>query len=140
MANTLFVEIVAPTGSVFRGEATRFRAPGVAGSFEVLHGHAPLLAAIDVGAVYVTTSTGERIGFASSGGFVEVFDNHVILLAETAEPASEIDVDRAKKAEERARARLEAATGEDRERAQKALERARNRLRMSMGSVGTPGS
>ncbi len=137
MANSLHVEIVAPDHSVFSGEATRFMAPGVAGTFEVLLNHAPLMAAVGVGPVYITTTDGERIAFATSGGFVEVFNNRVTMLAETAEPASEIDLERAQKAEERARARLEAATGEERETAELALERARNRARVAMGAVGT---
>lgn len=137
MANSLHVEIVAPDQNVFRGEATRFRAPGVNGTFEVLVNHAPLLAAVGVGPVYITTLEGERIAFATSGGFVEVLNNRITMLAETAEPASEIDVARAQEAEEKARARLEAASGEDRAAAETELERARNRARVAMGAVGS---
>lgn len=137
MPGTFFVEIVAPSGSVFSSEATRFRAPGIRGSFEVLYNHAPLMAAIGVGAVTVTTASGERVTFATSGGFVQVLDNRVIMLAETAEPASDIDVDRARIAEERAREKLEAARGSEREEAEASLERARSRLRVAMGNVGS---
>ncbi len=137
MANTLYVEIVAPDKRVFQGEAQGVRAPGVEGSFEVLYNHAPMIAAIEIGPLFVTTAAGERITFATSGGFLEVLGNVVTVLAETVEPASEIDVDRAKAAEERARQRLaEAATGADRQRAEQALERARNRARVAMGQVG----
>ncbi|MEM1269803.1 MAG: ATP synthase F1 subunit epsilon, partial [Bacteroidota bacterium] len=132
----LHVDIVAPSGNVFRGQATRFRAPGENGSFEVLTGHAPMVAVLGVGSVYVTSANGERVQFATSGGFVEVFNNRVTLLAESAEPASEIDVERAQAAEERAREALANATSEERAEAEKALERARNRVRVSMGSVG----
>ena len=135
-SDSLLVEIVSPDRAAYRGEARSFRAPGVEGSFEVLRGHAPMLAATRVGVVSVTTVGGERVSFATSGGFVEVLDDHVIMLAETAEPASEIDVERARSAEDRAAERLAAAqTPEEREALQAELDRARNRLRTAMGTV-----
>jgi F-type H+-transporting ATPase subunit epsilon len=138
MADTLYVEIVAPSKRVFHGEAESLRAPGLEGSFQVLYNHAPMIAAIDVGPLIVVDSRGERITFATSGGFVEVLNNTVTVLAETVEPSSDIDVDRAKASEERARERLEAAaTTEDRQKAETALERARNRVRVAMGEVAS---
>lgn len=137
MARTLFVEIVAPDRRVFRGEALSVRAPGIDGSFEVLYNHAPMVAAITVGPIFVTMPSGERITFATSGGFVEVLGNTVTILAETAEPASEIDIERARTAEQRALERLQQAqTPQERVDAEAALERARNRLRIAMGQVG----
>lgn len=134
----LQVEIVAPDRRVFQGEARGVQAPGIEGSFEVLYNHAPMIAAFGVGSIRVTTAAGEHVFFATSGGIVEVIDNHVTVLAETAEPASEIDVERAKAAEERALQRLgDAGEGADRKRAERDLERARNRLRITMGKVGT---
>ncbi|HEX8385973.1 MAG TPA: ATP synthase F1 subunit epsilon [Rubricoccaceae bacterium] len=136
MAATLLVEIVSPDRAAFRGEAVRFRAPGTEGAFEVLRGHAPMLAATGVGTVTVTTPGGERVSFTTSGGFVEVLDDHVIMLAETAEPVGGIDVERARAAEAGARERLAAVqTPEERAAAQAELDRARNRLRASMGQV-----
>jgi F-type H+-transporting ATPase subunit epsilon len=137
MPGTLFVEIVAPDKHVFSSEATRFMAPGVNGSFEVLLNHAPLFAATTVGPVIVTTATGERVTFASSGGFVQVLENRVIMLSETAEPSTDIDIERAKRAEERALAAISTTRGEDRKDAEDALERARNRVRVAVGQVGT---
>ena len=136
MADSLLVEIVSPDRAAYRGEARAFRAPGVEGSFEVLRGHAPMLAATQVGTVTVTTLAGERVSFATSGGFVEVLDNHVSMLAETAEPAGDIDIERAKPAEERAAERLAAAqTPEERAAMEAERDRARNRLRTAMGQV-----
>ena len=137
MANSLFLEVVAPDRSVFKGEATRFRAPGSSGSFEVLYNHAPLLATTDIGPVYITLSSGERVVLATSGGFVEVLNNRVIMIVESAEPASEIDVDRAKEAEGRAKAELEKVDADSRPELERALARARNRLRVAMGTVGS---
>jgi F-type H+-transporting ATPase subunit epsilon len=136
MAQSLLVEIVSPDRAAFRGEAVRFRAPGTEGAFEVLRGHAPMLAATGVGTVTVTTPGGERVSFTTSGGFVEVLDDHVIMLAETAEPVGSIDVERARAAEAGARERLAAVqTPAERAAAQAELDRARNRLRASMGQV-----
>lgn len=137
----LNVEIVAPDQTVFSGEAESLGAPGVDGRFQILTGHAPMIAAIEVGPLFVDPSGqsggAERITFATSGGFVEVLDDRVTVLAETAEPADEIDTERAREAEERAQKRLEEGDldAEQRERHEAALERARNRLRLSMGEV-----
>ena len=138
MADTLYVEIVAPDKRVFQGEAESVRAPGLEGSFQVLYNHAPMIAAIDIGPLFVTTAQGDRITFATSGGFVEVLNNTVTVLAETVEPSSDIDVERAQAAEERARERLRAAAGTaERRQAEQDLERARNRLRVAMGQVAS---
>jgi F-type H+-transporting ATPase subunit epsilon len=135
MARTIQVDIVSPDGSVFKGEASRIKAPGVQGSFEVLHNHAPLIATFGIGSIVLTTPSSERIAYATSGGFLEVVDNFVSILAESAEPASAIDVERAKAAEARAYEALKAGDG-DRAEAAAALQRARNRLRIAMGTVG----
>lgn len=136
MPKTLYVDIVAPDSSVFRGEVEGIRAPGVEGSFEVLYDHAPMIAVFGVGPLRIRMPGGEELNFATSGGFLEVLNNTVTVLAETAEPASDIDVDRARQSEQRALEQLEAAEDpEARERAEEALQRSRNRLRVSMGSV-----
>jgi len=134
--DNLFVEIVAPDRRAFQGQARGLRAPGSEGSFEVLKDHAPMIATIEVGPIFVTSLTGEKIGFATSGGFVEVLNNVVTVLTETCEPATEIDIGRARDAEQRAKEALAAsADPEERAKAEKDLERARNRLRVSMGDV-----
>ncbi len=134
----LLVEIVSPSGKIFTGEATGLKAPGVQGSFEVLNNHAPMIAAFEVGTIRITVPSGNRITFATSGGFLEVMNNTVTVLAESAELESEIDVERAKRSEERAKIILaEAGDSVDRVRAQAALERARNRVRAAMGALGS---
>ncbi len=138
MPGTLNVNVVSPDRQVFSGEATGVRAPGVEGSFEVRHNHAPMIAAFGVGEIHITNLAGEAIVYATSGGFLEVIENQVTVLAETAEPAAEIDVERARAAEERALERLRNAEDlEERARVEQALQRARNRLRLGMGQVGT---
>lgn len=136
MAKTLYVEIVAPAGSAFRGEATRFRAPGAEGSFEVLYNHAPLIAATDIGTTTITDLEGRRVVFATGEGFVEVLDNRVIMVVASAEAASEIDVERARAAETAARQRLlEGLSPEERAEVEAEMEMARNRLRTAMARV-----
>ncbi|MBO6574766.1 MAG: F0F1 ATP synthase subunit epsilon [Rhodothermales bacterium] len=136
MADALQVEIVSPAGSVFRGAVSGIIAPGVEGSFEVLKDHAPMIAAFEVGTLKVKNQKGESFEFVTSGGFVEVLNNRVTVLAESAEPVGAIDVERAKAAEERALERLaESGSTEEKEKAAADLERARNRLRAAMGSV-----
>jgi len=137
MAN-LFVELVAPDRKVYQGEAESVRVPGVEGSFTILANHAPMIAAFEVGPIFVTSSDGERIAYATSGGFIEVVDNRVTVLAETVEPATEIDVERARAAEERAKQSVSSALDDaQREEASAALERARNRLRIAVGQIGS---
>lgn len=129
----LQVDIVAPDKRVFQGYAKGLRAPGTDGSFQILYDHAPMISSLDVGSLVLTMADAEKTFFATSGGFVEVIGNIVTVLAETAEPASDIDTDRAQKAEQRALDRLSEKSGDiDRIRAEQALERARNRLRVSM--------
>ena len=146
MADELTVDIVTPDEHPYQGPANGVRAPGIEGSFEVRKDHAPMIAAFGIGPLIVKTQSAheyadvhnDRIIFATSGGFLEIVDNKVTVLAETVEPASEIDVERAESAEERARRRLEKGLdGEEREEYEAARKRARNRLRVAMGKVGT---
>jgi len=146
MADELSVDIVTPEGRTFQGPASGVRAPGVEGAFEVRTGHAPLLSAFGIGPLIVKTEAAheyadmhdDRILFATSGGFLEIVNDNVTVLGETVEPAEEIDVERAKNAEERAVRRLEGGLqGEERKTFEAARKRARNRLRVAMGKVGT---
>ena len=125
------LDIVTPTKTVFSGEVQSFSAPGVEGGFQVLFNHAPLLSSIAVGKVKIIDGVGKETHYATSGGFVEVNHNRVILLAETAERADEIDVQRAEEAKKRAAERLEKREEIDEERARGALLRAVNRLKIA---------
>ena len=133
MAEKVFkLEIVTPKKIVFSGDVTSFSAPGVVGGFQVLKSHAPLLSNIAVGEVKLIDVSGTESRYATTGGFVEVHDNKVIMLAETAERSDEIDVPRAEDARDRARKRLaEKAQKTDIDRARLALFRAMNRLKVS---------
>ena len=133
MADKAFkLEIVTPKKVVFSGDVISFSAPGVVGGFQVLKSHAPLLSNIAIGEVKLVDSSGQEMRYATSGGFVEVHENKVMMLAETAERSDEIDVTRAEAARERARKRLAVKSGEaDFDRARLALFRAMNRLKVA---------
>jgi F-type H+-transporting ATPase subunit epsilon len=133
MAEKIFkLEIVTPKKVVFSGDVTSFSAPGVLGGFQVLKSHAPFLSSLSIGEVKVIDAAGNESRYATSGGFVEVHENKVILLAETAERSDEIDVWRAEAARERARKRLAKKRAEiDDDRARLALYRAMNRLKVT---------
>ena len=129
---TFHLEIITPKRIVFKGEVTSFSAPGTEGGFQVLHSHAPLLSSLKIGEVKITGENGSEAKYAVSGGFVEVRENNVLLLAETAERNDEIDTDRAKAARDRAQQRIaEKKADTDMERAKLALYRALNRLKIS---------
>ncbi|HOT95663.1 MAG TPA: F0F1 ATP synthase subunit epsilon [bacterium] len=131
MDKTFTLEIVTPTKVVSTEKVLHVKAPGVAGYFGVLHNHAPFLTALKVGVIEARTPAGMRY-YATSGGFCEVMENRMKILVETAEAATEIDVERAKQARDRAMARLEHRSPDiDIPRAQAALARAMNRIQVS---------
>ncbi len=135
----LRLELVAPRGPVFEGDVDMVVVPGVTGEIGILTRHAPLVAQLSIGQMRALTSEGRWLTFAVAEGFVKVQFNKVIVLADTAEEASKIDVARAEKSEERALHRLEMHRSGtvpeddpvDPYREQLALKRARNRLKIA---------
>lgn len=131
--NSFEAQILTPEGALFDGEVTGVRIPGTEGSFEVKTGHAPIISTLQPGMLLVRKTNGEELQFAVSGGLVEVHNNVLNLLAEAAEPVDKIDVERAKKAKERAKERImKIDKSIDTERAKKAFDRAENRIKLSM--------
>lgn len=132
MASLIQLEIVTPKGAVFSEQVEMVTAPGYAGVFGVLANHAPLLSTIKVGNLVYKKDGRDDIVMVS-GGFCEVSNNKVTFLVESAELGSEIDVDRALRAKERAEKRLAEAVAQrekiDRVRAEAALQRALARLK-----------
>ncbi len=132
MSGSFKLEIVTPRKTVFKGDVNSVSAPGAMGGFQVLVNHAPLLSSLRIGEVKIVDPAGTEAHYATSGGFVEVRQNVVTLLAETAERADEIDIDRAQAARQRSLDRMkqrEAAMDVD--RARLALQRAINRLKIA---------
>jgi F-type H+-transporting ATPase subunit epsilon len=129
------LEVITPERTVLSVQAVSVSAPGIEGGFQVLFNHAPLLSALDTGRVTVRGADGNEQVFATSGGFLEVRDNKVLLLLESAERPAEIDVSRAEAARTRAQERLARRTAAvDVVRAEAALHRALNRLRTARTS------
>src|SRR5512133_1893334 len=128
---TFRLEIVTPEARLVSEEARELVAPGCEGYFGVLPGHIPFVTTLDIGELTYRVNGSER-HLAVGGGYVEVRRDHVIVLADRAERAEEIDVDRAQRARARAEERLrhwsEGNETIDAARAQAALMRALVRL------------
>lgn len=128
----IHLEIVTPNRQVVRDKVIAISVPGKEGYMGILPGHAPLLSLLKVGELSYTQGNVTQY-LAVNWGFVEVLGDRVIVLAETAERAGEIDVERAKRAKQRAEDRLSKLLSEDIEmgRARMALERAMTRLEVA---------
>ena len=101
----LFVQIITPERVVSELTADMVVIPSKDGEMGILPGHAPVLSELIPGAVRIRQESNVEF-FAVSGGFVQVDKSKVIILAETAEMAQEIDEERARQSAERARAQL----------------------------------
>ena len=121
--------IVAPEKPLQTAPVDSVTIPGQDGDFSVLPGHTPFLSALRNG-VMVARSNGGTKYYAINGGYAEVRDNEVIVLTQTVEAEGEIDVERARRAHERAERKLrgEEGPGVDILRAELALQRALVRL------------
>ncbi|HZW38034.1 MAG TPA: F0F1 ATP synthase subunit epsilon [Ignavibacteriaceae bacterium] len=125
----LSLEIITPSKLIYSGIIKSITVPGTMGSFQVLVNHAPLLATFEIGEIKIVYPNGETVYYATGGGTIEVNNNKVEVLADTLETFNEIDIERAKKAKERAAERLKNRDKEtDLDRAESALKRAMNRL------------
>ena len=132
MAERLTLELATPTRLVVSAEVDEVVAPGSLGYFGVLPGHAPLLATLGIGEVTYRIGRDEH-HVAVSGGFAEVRNDKVIILADSAETPADIDRARAERARDRAEARLSGRNQEeiDYARAAAALARALTRLQVA---------
>lgn len=125
------LKILTPDKEMFNGPVSYVKAPGVGGYFGILVNHAPMLSALAVGELEIETNHKREL-YAISGGFLEVLNNQVSVLAETAEAAKDIDVTRAETARKRAQERMKTKNVDiDLDRAKLALYRAINRIKIS---------
>jgi F-type H+-transporting ATPase subunit epsilon len=133
MADTFQLEIVTPEKKVVETAAEEVQIPGKNGYLGILPGHAPLITELSVGEItFRENSTEQKLAVA--WGFAEILPNKVTILAETAERPSEINVERAREAKERAEQRLTSGdTAVDVDRALDALQRAQVRLDVASG-------
>ena len=138
--DTLTLRVVTPEATLLNGVAAKAMVvPMTTGYLGVLPNHAPMVAALRIGVLKYKEGDTYR-AMAVGGGFMEVADNQVVVLVDTAEIGEHIDVLRAKAAMERAATRLrERQSNVDFTRAETALERARARLRAAEEDRGHAG-
>jgi F-type H+-transporting ATPase subunit epsilon len=132
MADRLSLELATPTRMVVTESVDEVVVPGSEGYFGVLPGHAPLLATLGIGELTYRIGREER-HVAVSGGFAEVRNDKVIVLADTAELPQDIDRARAERARDRAEQRLSGRSQEETDyvRASAALARALTRIQVA---------
>lgn len=99
---TIRFEIVTPERTVLKEEVLQATIPTKAGEITVLPHHIPLVSILRPGIIELKTASGEKELVAVSKGFVEVLRNKIVILADTAEMAKEIDLERAEEAKRRA--------------------------------------
>ncbi|MBO0991557.1 F0F1 ATP synthase subunit epsilon [Bacillus sp. SD088] len=125
---TLQVHIVTPDGPVFDGDVEMVTTKVESGELGILPGHIPMVAPLQIGAVRLNKGN-ETEFVAVNGGFVEVQQEKVTILAQTAEKADSIDIARAEEAKKRAERLLQGNQDDvDFKRAQLALKKAMNRI------------
>ena len=132
MADTFKLEVVTPERQVVLEAVSEAQIPVLGGYIGVLPGHTPLLAEMGIGEL--SYSVGNRVFSCTAlGGFVEVLGDRVIVLADRAERAEEINVARAEAARDRAQKRLSTANDPnvDWKRAENSLKRAQARLQVA---------
>ena len=142
---TMRLEIVSAERVVYSEEVSILVAPGADGELGILPRHAPLLSVLKPGEIRVVKD-GEESYIAVSGGFMEVLGNKVTILADAAEHAEEIDIERTEMALKRAQERVaSSASDTDLETAMASIRRsqarlnvARRRRRPREGSMGPP--
>lgn len=134
--STYRLEIITPERVVFDADVLSSQFPGVLGSFGVWANHAPMIIQLRAGAISVVHENGDPEFVATSEGFARVTGDRVTVLAQTAERAEEIDIDRVQAAVERARARLAEAGAEGYAEARRALQRAMARLEAARKQAG----
>jgi F-type H+-transporting ATPase subunit epsilon len=138
MADTFTLEVVTPLRLVVRETVNEAQIPVLGGYIGVLPGHTPLLAEIGIGEI--SYRVGDRVYSCTAiGGFVEVLSDRVIVLADRAERAEEIDVPRAQAALTRAQQRLATPNDPniDWKRVEESIERAQVRLQVA-AKTGAP--
>jgi F-type H+-transporting ATPase subunit epsilon len=132
--STMRLEIVTPERKVYEKDVNMVVVKGVMGELGILPNHIPLVTPLKVAPVRVKIDGKEEF-IAVHGGFMEVRKDKVVILAESAEMGSDIDLSRARLAKERAERRLQMKQNDiDAQRAELALARAINRLEAKGGN------
>ena len=129
MADTFQLEIATPERLLVDEQVSMAELPGKSGYFGVLAGHAPLLSALGAGVLTFEGGASGKQVLVVDGGFVEVFENHVRVLADSAEYARDVSADAARRELDDANQKLKSAhDAEESKAALKEAQRAQARL------------
>jgi F-type H+-transporting ATPase subunit epsilon len=129
----LTLDIVTPERRVLSVTCDEVRAPGVQGGFGIRRGHTSFMSSLEPG-LLTYVEGGREHHFAIGGGFLQVADDKVIVLADSAEAAADIDIDRAQRALADAREKLKDLALDDRNHAEEAA-----RVRRAAARIGIAG-
>ncbi|MBT4121208.1 MAG: F0F1 ATP synthase subunit epsilon [Candidatus Magasanikbacteria bacterium] len=131
--NILQFKIATPEKVVYEDEIKQASIPTTSGEVTILPNHIPLVSVLQAGEIKITDKDGEHV-LAVAGGFLEVRDNNeIVILADNAERAEEIDLERAEEARKRAEKELEKAKTEeniDFAKLQAVIDREMNRIKV----------
>ncbi|MCX7914569.1 MAG: F0F1 ATP synthase subunit epsilon [Thermodesulfovibrionales bacterium] len=130
MTNKLQLDIVTPYGQVLSEEVDEVSAQGTEGDFGVLAGHVPFVTTLKIGILSYRKGNVTEYVFVNSG-YAEVTAEKVVIMADSAEKAADIDIERAKASLKRAEERLKRAEEIDYARAMASLERATIRIQLA---------
>ncbi len=123
------LSVVTPERVIYEENVVSIIAPGEVGYLGIMSNHAPIITSLKPGKLTVKDGSGKEINLALSGGFLENSKNTCTILADSAEFAEQIDLDRARESLKRAKQRISDAAGDiDLPRARAAYQRAKNRL------------
>jgi len=131
--NILQFKIATPERVVYEDEINQASIPTTSGEITILPNHIPLVSVLQAGEIKITDKDGEHV-LAVAGGFLEVRDNNeIIILADNAERAEEIDLERAEEARKRAEKEIEqfkSSENVDFAKLQAVIDREMNRIRI----------
>ena len=106
-SNNIHFEIVTPEKVVLKQEVLQLTVPTKMGEITILPNHIPLISALQAGVIEIKTPDNKIETMAVSGGFIEVLPSKIVILADTAERAADIDEARAEEARKRAEELME---------------------------------
>jgi len=127
----LTLDIVTPERRVLSVACDEVRAPGASGGFGIRRGHTPFMSALEPGRLTYVEG-GREHHYAVGGGFLQVADDKVMVLADSAEAQADIDVDRAAKALADAQDKLKKATADEKAQAEEAARVLRASARLTV--------
>ena len=133
MADKIQLEVVTPERRVLADPVDMVTVPGLGGELGILPGHTPLISQLQTG-VLTYVQDGKSSQLHVSGGFVEVRDDHVSVLAEVAERPDEIDAARARQSRDQLEKQINAWSGSEDELAIAKTEFERSVVRMQLAS------